>query len=435
MKNHEVASEDEMLNLIPEDKSDYLPEAYLHSSELRQELLGIIESLPDGMRSCVLYYYYKNMKIAEIAAVMGITESAVSKQLARAREKISSSIQKGNPTAYTHALLPMGALSQLFSGEAALLAPMRLVRGCFAAAQAAGSFGTALWGALAAKAAVVVVSGTLVVGGIIGVSSIFSASKEATSSSPQGLASSSYSQKSEDNPVQSLPASTPGRPAGVATDPDPAAVTNSIAGRVELVSNTGEVVTDVQYAAGMRVRLTPPGGTAQLAEVAADGQFSFVFEGAPPTGSYTAELLLPENGEFAHAGVTPSGVLVFTLGGDAAPQALLFSITDTVHPELAVHLHSNDCDCGHVNPHSITFTTTDALPVETSWQIMDHTQTRVLLEGEGNITAATLADFYRTAGEGLYVIRVVATDAAGNSMEQMQTLRVVNGPVAKNEYA
>jgi RNA polymerase sigma factor for flagellar operon FliA len=54
------------------------PESELASSELREQLAGAIETLPERERTVVALYYYRGLTLREIGEVLGVTESRVS---------------------------------------------------------------------------------------------------------------------------------------------------------------------------------------------------------------------------------------------------------------------------------------------------------------------------------------------------------------------
>jgi len=53
------------------------PEQNLFKNELEDELVNAIESLTERERTVVSLYYYENLKLAEIAEVLGVSESRV----------------------------------------------------------------------------------------------------------------------------------------------------------------------------------------------------------------------------------------------------------------------------------------------------------------------------------------------------------------------
>jgi RNA polymerase sigma factor for flagellar operon FliA len=57
-------------------------------NEVKNQLSLAIQELPERQRQCILMYYGKEMSLAEIAAVYGITVSRVSQVLSDSRAKL-----------------------------------------------------------------------------------------------------------------------------------------------------------------------------------------------------------------------------------------------------------------------------------------------------------------------------------------------------------
>lgn len=78
--SYEEAIEENMMIAMPlhssEDKSS--PEPQLLYGELKQRLIDAIDGLNERERLVVTLYYYENLKLKEIAEVLGVTESRVS---------------------------------------------------------------------------------------------------------------------------------------------------------------------------------------------------------------------------------------------------------------------------------------------------------------------------------------------------------------------
>ncbi len=56
-------------------------------------VLRAVMELPDRLRQVVLLYYYQDMKAAEVAQALGISESTVGTRLMRARNKLAISLR------------------------------------------------------------------------------------------------------------------------------------------------------------------------------------------------------------------------------------------------------------------------------------------------------------------------------------------------------
>lgn len=75
---------------IVEDATFDRPGDELGRDEVRSHLRAAIEGLPERQRHIVLMYYAKDMSLAEIAAVYGVTVSRVSQILTDARNKMKT---------------------------------------------------------------------------------------------------------------------------------------------------------------------------------------------------------------------------------------------------------------------------------------------------------------------------------------------------------
>ena len=79
--SYEEAINEKMMTAFPlltEQKELDAPEAEMLRDELRQQIIAAIGILGEKERLVVSLYYYENLKLLEIAAVMRITESRVS---------------------------------------------------------------------------------------------------------------------------------------------------------------------------------------------------------------------------------------------------------------------------------------------------------------------------------------------------------------------
>lgn len=88
------APEDDSAGAVGERLSDGDPdvEARLVDRDVRLVLQRAIEELPDRHRECVLMYYTKDVTLAEIAAVFGVTVSRVSQILSDARSRLKRTL-------------------------------------------------------------------------------------------------------------------------------------------------------------------------------------------------------------------------------------------------------------------------------------------------------------------------------------------------------
>lgn len=70
-----------------------IPENYIEVNELRETLSDCINKLPEKEKKVVAFYYYEELTLKEISAIMGVSESRISqlhtKALLRLRGKLS----------------------------------------------------------------------------------------------------------------------------------------------------------------------------------------------------------------------------------------------------------------------------------------------------------------------------------------------------------
>lgn len=92
----------ECYNIARQDgRKEYLEENYMEisarSEEKRDysELYRAVNHLKEELRIPVVLYYMEEFKVREIAQILDISEGAVQKRLARAREKLKNTIDLG----------------------------------------------------------------------------------------------------------------------------------------------------------------------------------------------------------------------------------------------------------------------------------------------------------------------------------------------------
>ncbi len=80
---------DDMENL----DETWVPDKALDNEETRRMILGLVDELPPEQRMCVLFYYYDEMSVKEIAAAMDTSEGTVKSRLNYARRSIKSGVE------------------------------------------------------------------------------------------------------------------------------------------------------------------------------------------------------------------------------------------------------------------------------------------------------------------------------------------------------
>lgn len=71
------------------------PEEVMIDKDQREQLLQMIEGLPDHYREVLLLYYYQDLSTVEIATVLETNENTVKTRLFRARQLLKESLVKG----------------------------------------------------------------------------------------------------------------------------------------------------------------------------------------------------------------------------------------------------------------------------------------------------------------------------------------------------
>jgi len=109
-KHNKVQTEE----LVPDEhievNDEFLPMIYLDKKELRDEVLEIINSLPEKQKKVIYLHYYANMKGEEIASLQKCSVESVWSALNTARGNIKKKIErKDNEVAYAKGFVSIGA--------------------------------------------------------------------------------------------------------------------------------------------------------------------------------------------------------------------------------------------------------------------------------------------------------------------------------------
>jgi RNA polymerase sigma-70 factor (ECF subfamily) len=93
-RKKEVSSDarEEHSRHLPEDLPDRQPDAQLLQAELQQTINAAIAALPETQRMAVVLWRYKQLSYEEIAAVLGLSGSAVKSLLFRARTSLREAL-------------------------------------------------------------------------------------------------------------------------------------------------------------------------------------------------------------------------------------------------------------------------------------------------------------------------------------------------------
>ena len=196
---------DSLLDSVENLDETLVPEKALDNEETRRMILGLVDDLPPEQRMCVLFYYYDEMSVRDIAQAMDTSEGTVKSRLNYARKSIKAGVEdyerKGvklysvSPILLLLYFLRREAESTALDSAAAtamagrVLAQAGSVAG--AAAASAGATGTAAGAAAAGisvKVVAAVLAGAVVIGGAaVGLVALSSQTEPATSPSPEIL--------------------------------------------------------------------------------------------------------------------------------------------------------------------------------------------------------------------------------------------------------
>ncbi|MDE6665544.1 MAG: sigma-70 family RNA polymerase sigma factor [Ruminococcus sp.] len=112
--------EDNIEEIIEEEKTDILPEQYIMNFENRHIVIDIMrETLSDLQYQTVFMYYFNNFTIRETAEIMNCSEGAVKNRLSTARSKIKAGVEnyqdESGEKLYTVSVIPF--LSAVFKED------------------------------------------------------------------------------------------------------------------------------------------------------------------------------------------------------------------------------------------------------------------------------------------------------------------------------
>ncbi len=82
-----------MLDSLEDLDQQAVPEAALENKETRRLVLELVDALPPDQRLCVLFYYYDEMSVREIAQAMETSEGTVKSRLNYARKSIKAGVE------------------------------------------------------------------------------------------------------------------------------------------------------------------------------------------------------------------------------------------------------------------------------------------------------------------------------------------------------
>ncbi len=109
--------------LFPDERSENLPDQVIDQEETKRLIREIIEELPEDQRAAIGMFYYEEMSVKEIAAAMGVSESAVKSRLMYGRNKIETKVRElEKQGTKLYSLSPLPFLLLLFRNQKAYAA-------------------------------------------------------------------------------------------------------------------------------------------------------------------------------------------------------------------------------------------------------------------------------------------------------------------------
>lgn len=210
---------DSLLDSVEDLDETLVPEKALDNEETRRMILDLVDALPPEQRMCVLFYYYDEMSVREIAQAMDTSEGTVKSRLNYARKSIKAGVEdyerkgvklysvspillllyflrreaEGTALDSTAAAAMAGrVLAQAGSAAGAAAAETAAGGAATGASTGAGAAGTAAGAAagISVKVVAAVLAGAVVVGGAaVGLASRSGQAEPVASASPEVLQS------------------------------------------------------------------------------------------------------------------------------------------------------------------------------------------------------------------------------------------------------
>ena len=152
-------------------------------SETNREIRELVQALPENQRVCMVLFYYEEMRIEEIADVLGIPEGSVKSRLYYGRQKLRERMEQRG----IHALgeLPGGSSAAPAAEAAASQAVLGRILAALEIASDSGAAAAAGFG-IGAKAALSVAA-LLTAGGLIGGIALFPHGRQSEPAAPDAV--------------------------------------------------------------------------------------------------------------------------------------------------------------------------------------------------------------------------------------------------------
>ncbi|MDL2325360.1 sigma-70 family RNA polymerase sigma factor [Ruminococcaceae bacterium OttesenSCG-928-A16] len=421
---------------IAEVKLDFLPGEYAEEKEKREQLLAVVQSLPQKYLQPVLLFYYQGLTLAQTAKVLNKSVPSVDHALRRARTVIKNNLES-QPQTKLQAFGPVSALAspvlhralQLDTQEniplqyshffiqnnpaiqsaVVALAPVavkpvgavvKVVAGlfsCLIVGAAVFLFGSSAPGG---TLPLVPTSSSAIAGAAVPQQPTSKLAEEDVDIINSQSSASIITPTPPVNSPSSVPAAAPAAPQSIA----PAQLA-SASGQLYFQNNTGDIVDDFESFEDFTIQLWANGQLAATTTTNSNG--GFTFNNLAP-GEYTLQTTPPTGTAYVLQQTPPP--ITITSGQQQLPP---LPITDITSPTLAIAFYGQNGQRSSANPARAILLAGDDTPTTCTWQIINPQTGAVLHSGLGTeITDAFLQ--WPHALSGMFTLQATATDIAGN---------------------
>lgn len=101
--------ENDAFEVIPDEDTDFLPEASVDKSELHKIVMSVLDELSEEKRACVLMYYFEECSVNDIAETLDVPVSTVKNRLFTARKDLQGKFSKRGITS-AYSVAPIGVV-------------------------------------------------------------------------------------------------------------------------------------------------------------------------------------------------------------------------------------------------------------------------------------------------------------------------------------
>lgn len=155
--------ENDAFEVIPDEDTDFMPEASVDKSELHKIVMSVLDELSEEKRACVLMYYFEECSVNDIAETLDVPVSTVKNRLFTARKDLQGKFSKRGITS-AYSVAPIGvvlwALRRSSDSVAKAFIQGSAPERVLASILASGSGGAAAAGATATGATAAATAGT-----------------------------------------------------------------------------------------------------------------------------------------------------------------------------------------------------------------------------------------------------------------------------------